>query len=311
MAEVDSDTVCPVCAGVGWRRDRPYKGHHHIFSGRNLLRCDDCAMVFVGPMPSDEEWEAYNREFFSESLGGMPDTREVELFDRGMALLRLDYIAASAGYANLPDSLLEIGPGVGHFYKAYKGRHPGVDRYGAVETDASCRETLRGMEVEAVASLDELAPEARFDLAVLSHVLEHCARPREFLGAVLDHLYLGGGLFVEVPCRDFEYKPVYDAHILFFDKAPMARLLSDLGLSDFRISYHGEPIAKLKRQLSRVHRVLDRFRSAVAGGAEQRPSGDALSTLAPEMERVIRPFMPHIESEQPARWLRVFARKPE
>jgi SAM-dependent methyltransferase len=303
---------CPVCLGDDCHQDRPYQGFHQIFDGKHLMRCSECDMVFADPMPSDEEWNAYNREFFAESLGGMPDNREVELFSQGMALLRLQYIVTSGGYDTLPGSVLEVGPGPGYFYNAYVEQKVDLTRYCAVETDAICRDTLSDLGVEVVEGLEELGANDRFDLAVMSHVLEHSARPRDFLSAVLSFLQPGGGVFIEIPCRDFEYKPVFDAHVLFFDKEPMARLLTDLGVVDFRLSYHGESIVKLKRQLSRKHRALAKAKRLLlgAGSGEAKLLEGDLSVSDPEMARVLAPFLPHIESEKPARWLRVFARKP-
>jgi SAM-dependent methyltransferase len=298
----ETSVSCPVCLGEDCRRERRYKGYHEIFANRFLSRCTDCGMVFADPMPSDREWEAYNREFFSESLGGMPDNERVAEFSRGIARTRLDYIAARAK-DGLPNSVLEIGPGPGYFFQAYSDRVPGV-RYTAVETDSECRTSLREVGVEVEESFDDLGKDVNhFGLVVMSHVLEHSTNPREFLGRALGLLQPGGGLFIEVPCSDYNYKPVFDAHVLFFDKAPMARLLDDLGACDWHIAYYGESIRKLRRQVSLPHRLVNRVKRF--GEA----CGVPPSSAAADAEMDPTTWAAHIENDEPARWLRVMAWK--
>ena len=299
--------VCPVCTGTDCREILPYQARHAIFEGLHLLSCGECDMVFAHPMPSPDEWAAYNRDFFAVSESSTADNTEAVLFFKGIAQLRLDHITSFIE-GDLPDSVLEIGPGPGYFCQAYKEKKPSV-KYCAVETDLTCQSQLQKMGVEVWTELADIAEsDGRFGLLVMSHVLEHSQEPRDFICAALDLVQPGGHLFIEIPCLDFQYKPVFDAHVLFFDKNSLGRLLADAGIVEYRLSYHGAAIETLRRDLSRSGRLFNRALAKVT----QSPAatGSKRQLLDTATWNVVAPFMPHVENERPSRWLRALAVKP-
>ena len=100
---------CPVCSGEKCLVLRPYQGRHAIFAGLHLARCGDCGMVFADPMPSQDAWDAYNRDFFAASESDPSDNPQALLFSQGIALLRLAHIADELEGA-LPEPGLGIIP---------------------------------------------------------------------------------------------------------------------------------------------------------------------------------------------------------
>jgi SAM-dependent methyltransferase len=304
-------SICPICLGDRTRWDRPYKGSHKIFVGKSLCACEDCGLVFADPLPSAGEWDVYNSAFFSESESGLADDHPAIPFFEEVARIRLRHIEARISPKPMPSAVLEIGPGPGYFCQAYIDRNPGV-RYRAVETDPVCYDALRARGVEAVGDLAEIASSERFGLLVMSHVLEHSLDPRQFLIDATGLLEPGGALFIEVPCRDFEYKPVFDAHVLFFDKNSMGRLLDETGLVEPLLSYHGEAIDTLRRQLSFGYKLQSRFAAALRRFIPGKGSAsDERVTPADRLEEALALFRPHVEHDRPARWLRAMAVKPE
>jgi SAM-dependent methyltransferase len=242
------DLQCPLCRSLSCVKEMPYRGQHVIFQGLALYRCSECAIVFASPPPTEDELTVYNSDFFSASGSGIPTNAETLLFFRGVAQLRLQYIESGLCGAPMPSSVLEIGPGPGYFCTQYLNQTPRA-RYAAVETDLSCHDSLKELGVDVHESFEALADTGKhFDLVVISHVLEHCAQPRDFLERALSFLVPGGILFAEVPCRDYEYKDIFEAHLLFFDKEPMRCLMNELGLDIIKLSYHGESIGKMQRK---------------------------------------------------------------
>ncbi len=71
----------------------------------------------------------------------------------------------------------------------------------------------------------------------MSHILEHASSPVAFLQQALQFLKPGGVLFVEVACRDYEFKETHESHLLFFDKLSLMRLFERLGLIDIQLRY--------------------------------------------------------------------------
>jgi SAM-dependent methyltransferase len=321
MSTGQSLSSCPGCRDEQCVEDRPYRGLHAIFQGRNLWRCGACGLVFINPMPSQDDWDRYNQDFFVESEGGLPKDPDTLLFFKGIARLRLQYIVEHAGWVEPPDAVLEIGPGPGFLCDAYLQQRPDA-RFAAVETDHSCQEMLREKGVEVFDAFEQIPAESTaFDLVIISHVLEHIQDPAGLVKTAMGCLRPGGYMFIEVPCRDFEYKRYWDAHILFFDKPSMDRVLQRAGLQDFRLSYHGEDINRLKRQLSLFNKALARFKVTAVLNRLQRAiyrigqslgggHGGAGRPLADsEMWAVVRTYAPHRENDRPARWLRVLGRK--
>ena len=75
----------------------------------------------------------------------------------------------------------------------------------------------------------------RYDLIVCRQVLEHIARPTDFLAAIRDHLAPGGQAYIEVPSADyildnFALADFHYLHVQYFTGANFERLLVRVGL---------------------------------------------------------------------------------
>jgi SAM-dependent methyltransferase len=306
--EQKANADCPICQGDNLKYEATYKASHDIFKGKHLFHCATCGMVFINPMPNEKEWDRYNNNFFSESLGGIPENKQAISFFKGLARIRLDYIESYIG--TLPKNILEIGPGQGYFYEAYCNKCPDVT-YTAIETDQTCLELLREVGVQTEKNINELCrkKESSFDLIVMSHVLEHQIAPHDFLNRVLSFLKPGGFIFIEVPCRDDLYKPIYDAHVLFYDKSPMIYLLSCFGLKNIKITYHGSEIKVINNTLIKAKDKIVFFLKRFIRHNSNYFQQSNLSYMDIEMWESVEPFNAEKEKEKPARWLRAIAKK--
>ena len=209
------------------------------------------------------------------------------------------------------NKVLEIGPGHGYFANNWKKNHPTVQYFG-VETDTSCHATLEQAGIQLLSpsqvetSLDEV------DLVVISHVLEHVSNPQTFLEKVTKKLRKGGVLFVEVPCMDWKHKDSDEPHLLFFDKEPMAYLLSHLGFEGFELNYYGKSIERLKRTTF-LYKFGIRIRSKLIDLGYFHifsfPFPHSLAMLTGLERTATRNFKAHKESVKPAWWLRAISIK--
>jgi hypothetical protein len=300
--------TCPVCGIQNTRKLGPYRYVHPIFSGCSRVECNDCKMVFTAPMPTDPDLSKYNANYFATAHGGKPNSQISEAFFEGIALLRLDYLRRFLDKNRINvERVLELGPGPGYLARNWLAQSP-LSHYSAVETDGSCHELLLSMGVNLVGSPQGVS----CDLVVMSHVLEHVADPVGFVRAGTQSLRRGGALFIEVPCRDWEHKPIDEPHVLFFDKASMQRLLDDLGFTDIEIAYYGQTIAQLKTP-SKLRAIWARIRTKLISWGMVAPfagSFNGLDALANPLQRaMVGPYGAHLESEEPAWWLRAVARK--
>lgn len=122
-------------------------------------------------------------------------------------------------------------------------------------------------------TLSDLDADARFDVIVLSHVLEHVAEPCKLLEQLSRRLDDGGMLFVEVPMELFRQVPPRHeplTHINFFQPESLRVVMERAGLSVERskLGWH-----YTKAQL--VCRALGR--RASLGRTATSPEGAALS----------------------------------
>ncbi len=307
-----SDSRCPICEGTRVERLAPYRHSHPVFSGSSRVTCAACGMVFAAPMPEPAAWDDYNRRYFANAHGGPATGVIPSAFFSAMGTLRCAHVERYLQGAGLTvSSVMEIGPGGGHFARHWLDRHPAT-AYCAIESDTSCHAGLTAAGIRLIDTPAALEGTTVLDLVVLSHVLEHVATPLSFLRAAAASLRRGGALFIEVPCRDWEHKPQDEPHLLFFDKAPMARLLDALGFGDIRLTYHGTTIAELKTR-GRASRLLGAARSRLLAAGLVGPFASpapGLELLHIPLERaVVKPYQAHCEQDRAAWWLRALAIK--
>jgi SAM-dependent methyltransferase len=300
--------ICPVCSSKNTCGQGVFRHVHPIFSGCFRMICGDCDMVFTAPMPTYADLANYNASYFATAHGRQPSSPMAQAFFAGIARLRLAYLRRFLHKYRIDvQRVLELGPGPGFFAQSWLEQAP-HSIYSALETDKSSHESLVKLGVKLVDMVDEVAA----DLVVMSHVLEHVPDPVGFVRAATRGLRPGGVLFIEVPCRDWEHKALDEPHILFFDKVPMRRLLDDLGFTDIEIAYYGQTIAQLRTK-SKFHSILMRVRTKLIGWGMVAPfaaSAAGMDTLVDPLQRaMVGPYGAHLESIEPAWWLRAVARK--
>jgi len=269
-------------------------------------------MSFAHPVPEEGSLERYNCSYFANAHGGQARGAYSRAFFRAIARLRAAHLAKYlSAHGVTPSTLLELGPGLGYFASAWLEMHPNT-RYMAVETDTTCHDSLRTMGVQVIdySVLSEV--DFQIDLVFMSHVLEHVHNPISFLKGYTRTLRTGGALFIEVPCLDWQHKAIDEPHLLFFDKAPLHRLLASLGFEHIQLSYHGQTITQLRKRPRWESRLMAIRSNLIALGLTRPFAGvrPGLEALADPFERAaVAPFMAHRETQEPAWWLRAFAIK--
>lgn len=301
-------SICPVCNDAQARDVAPFRYQTPIFANCVRAECDACGLAFASPMPNETALSRYNANYFASAHGGQPIDRSARAFVSAVARLRVAFVKRFLAIHKIAvDRVFEFGPGPGYFARSWLEDAP-QSVYSAIETDRSCHESLTRLGVLLV----DAPADVTSDLVVMSHVLEHVSDPANFVRTATQGLRSGGAIFIEVPCRDWEHKLFDEPHILFFDKKPMCRLLTDLGFLDVDVSYHGQLLSELNSR-STLHTRLMQLRAKlislglVAPFARKRLGMESLND--PLERAVAAPFKAHEESTEPAWWLRAIARK--
>jgi len=211
--------------------------------------------VFAHPQPSQVELDDYYAHYWDGEVAvSTPSTRRYYL---AQSLSRVDYLRRFGIFSALP-SVLDVGAGLGLFREGMLRRGVNHD-YVAVETDGDQFEDLRGRlgTASAYQRLEDVPAERKFDLVVLSHVLEHLHDPNAFVAGLMQRLRLGGLLFIEVPNRDYRYKALFESHLLFFNPKSLEKLLAHHG-KVLDVSTVGKVAARL--HVAHVHPKPDVLR---------------------------------------------------
>jgi 2-polyprenyl-3-methyl-5-hydroxy-6-metoxy-1,4-benzoquinol methylase len=134
-------------------------------------------------MPTQDAWNQYNSDYFNVAHGGIAIDIDAINFFKGMAVVRMKYILNYCKLNSIElNSILEIGPGVGHLAGKWLEFFPKLN-YTVVETDKSCYLPLEKLGVSVLNDIEQIRESSIFDLVIHSHVLEHVINPVEFLEA--------------------------------------------------------------------------------------------------------------------------------
>jgi hypothetical protein len=302
---------CVVCGNTDIKFLTKYRATHPTFSDIKIVECNTCGMVFANPMPSENDLEVYNTEFFMNAYGGLSNTKVANAYFYAIARLRYGYIQQFLKKNNIQvNNVLEIGPGHGYFAENWILHHPD-NKYFAIESDDSCYSSLNKAGVKLIDNTD-FKIDGGIDLVVISHVLEHVAKPNDFLLNATKSLKRGGALFIEVPCQDWKHKPFDDPHLLFFDKKAMKHLLHRLDFENVETGYYGQHIETLQKRSS-IDLLLKKIQDKLIYYGLIWPfSGKkvGMEELEDPFERAaVAQYEAHRESNEPAWWLRSISQK--
>lgn len=230
--------VCPLCA-CGAVRDL------YTVRGTDLVRCPSCTLVFVDPMPADDDLrDLYQNDYFQSTdhlHWGYENYFSHEDEVRGMARYRLGLVKKyiSAG------KFLDDGCATGWFLD--EARNHGFDIQGVEISRQAAEWGISKLKLPIhIGTLGEAAFEAEsFDAAALWNVFEHLVDPFSELDEVSRVLKPGGFFFVTVPDqgsllarlmgkRWFGYSKVVE-HLYFFNRATLSLALDKAGFDVTRI----------------------------------------------------------------------------
>ena len=237
------DTACPACHSAA---SRPYlRGvrdwYHGVEGEWDLIECVDCGLTYLSPFIA----ESHIAECYPKDYNPLDSGRAHPLvrFLKALTILPYTLRFGQPGYS--PRSFgqgdfLDIGCGAGlniHEMSGLGWRCTGVD------ISAPAIEYARKNNPDAefhVGLASDMAPDERFDLIAMHHVLEHLHRPRQALAACHGLLRPGGRLVVNVPnigsleARLFgrRWKGLdIPRHLLHFKEEVLERFLLEAGFS--------------------------------------------------------------------------------
>lgn len=200
----------------------------------NLLRCQECKVAYIDPMPSEiflRQWhsETEKKKRWNNDLSNAIEANHKQNADNyeryyKMALESMDL--------NGREKVLEIGCYSGLLLKRFKdlgceckgiGLNEGFVKYG--------REVL-GLDLEHGQLTDFTFPAESFDIILFHQLLEHLRDPGAFLEEIARLLKPGGYIELSVPDAETELKLDFPNHLFYFSRNSLMRLIEKAGFED-------------------------------------------------------------------------------
>lgn len=237
---------CEICNGFNYTIIKDYTYKNKIFSNISIVECDNCKIKSAFPLPDEKELEDYNSNFFSNAYNTIKKDKISELFLDTIARCRVEFIKNNIFDTNKILNVLEVGPGKCHLHDNFKEKFD-CKSYSAVETDKNLHSLINNKNIKIFHSLEEIKSQ-KFDLIILSHVLEHILFPRKFLDKIHSLLNDDGKIFIDIPCLDYKYKDFIEPHLYFYDEETLKLLLKNNHFKVEKLNYFGKKIFELEKR---------------------------------------------------------------
>lgn len=192
--------TCPVCG-----LSKKYVPSVKLLNKYAVIRCQNCQLESVNPLPSPEELQEYYTTYHTTKETEYRNTKLVELHKS-----ILDYLLA---YFPEPENLmfLDYGFGAGAFLKCASQR--GLQVFGAEFSDQNCKQIekyceQKGLPIKTVNVSNsglELLNNIRFNCITLFQVIEHCIDPLNLLKRLSSFQKEGDIIYLECPNNDAFY----------------------------------------------------------------------------------------------------------
>ena len=236
-------------------RDREYSNTtSDVF---NVVQCVRCGLRYLSPRPDTSEldviyppnYHAYNIRPARTADNRLPLVTRLRhrLYSRRFRrpLQHLDRLSSI--------DLLDIGCGDGWMLDLYKVAAPGrIITHGIDFKQEVCEIARSYGHAVYCGRFEDVDLPRHFDLVNLSHVIEHVADPRAFVGKVHEVLRPGGLFVVETPNTDtwdwrrFGSGPWGAYHIprhwTFYDPVSIRRLGESAGFRLREVAFHPAPV---------------------------------------------------------------------
>jgi len=235
---------CEICDGCEYTVIKKYTFKNKIFSNLSIVECNNCTLKSAFPLPEEDELDNYNSNFFLNAYNNVKKEKISEIFLDSIAKCRVDFIKRNISDSNKILNILEIGPGKCHLHDNFK-KEFNFKSYSVVETDRNLYSLLNDKKIKIFNNLKE-AISQKFDLIILSHVLEHILLPRKFLEKIHNLLTANGKIFIDIPCLDYKYKDFVEPHLYFYDEKTLKLLLENNYFKVEKLNNFGKKISELE-----------------------------------------------------------------
>jgi 2-polyprenyl-3-methyl-5-hydroxy-6-metoxy-1,4-benzoquinol methylase len=201
--------------------------------------CNECGNVQQEEYYNKDVLNLFYTKYYRKIYGATPPKNLYAYQREGRGVAIFNFIQKIAE----PRKVLEIGCGAGGILSRFSDA--GCDVLGLDYDKNYLNEASKNNVQVRQGSIEKLEPNERFDLIILSHVLEHIVYPADFLKEIKNFLNDDGILYIEVPSLDDIRTGAsgYDllnywqnAHTVHFTMKTLTMLCNSIGLMPIKIT---------------------------------------------------------------------------
>lgn len=231
--------ACPLCAGPDTTL---ITGTVRFGKTAQVRRCPECGLTFLNQdsfqYPAGFYESVYHQTYLTHVE---PDALDPAAYFAKMRKAVAPWAERFAAMLTGTETVLDLGCSTGHFLDLIKAKAKAVHGHDLnVAETRFCREKL-GLDV-STEPLEKRFEEGTFDYITMIYVLEHIAKPKEFLEHVKKFLRPNGKLVILVPNIQDPLVQFYDIpefrsfyycieHLFYYDQHTMRRLFETAGLT--------------------------------------------------------------------------------
>ena len=217
--------MCPLCLESDSNFLSEYSGSFPCCE--ELHQCNFCGLGFCIELPSVDQLNKYYSTGLFYDQESDPFSSDIIDFSINLAYARLRLIKKKTNVLNDKCKALDIGAGNASFGIAFQLNNK-YATYDVIEPDTKVREIISERVNQHFSNIDEVNEDS-YDLVLLNQVLEHVPDPLEFIQSISRLLKDQGILYIDVPFKDYSFKPSVDSHILFWNLKSLSFLLERIG----------------------------------------------------------------------------------
>jgi 2-polyprenyl-3-methyl-5-hydroxy-6-metoxy-1,4-benzoquinol methylase len=215
-----------------------------------LVRCEQCAMVYLNPQPRVEHQQFYDESYYDGSSTKKDDADNEDVLEAAKVAVRLESCQAVVDrvmkYSPTPGSWLDIGCGPGFLLSQVRDRgwqYMGLDSSPFAPQFARERFGLENVRTGLIEDVDFAG--RTFDVISMQHVIEHLYEPVSTMREILKLLKPGGILYLETPdiCSGSALRDgakwlhiKIPEHVLYFSQETLENLLHRLDCEVLNVS---------------------------------------------------------------------------
>ena len=232
---------CPLCQSIA----NVYASYPGKFLSCNeLLQCQNCELIFADKPPSKKELDEYYSTGLYYDKVANPYNPQTLDFSLKLSRSRLNLINSKININEKP-RIVDIGAGNAILGIALKECYDEAD-YDVVEPDKEVRSKYGNWVNKQFSNISELKI-GNYDLVFMNQVLEHVPDPLGFLVSVEKILKPEGYVYIDVPYKDYLFKPSVEPHLLFWNKKSVSVLLEKTRFKTIFCDTAGMPHTQARR----------------------------------------------------------------